>query len=68
MLEVLLRSAGQLVSRDALLKRVWGIDFDPGTNRVDVTLSRLRKAIADAGGGVRIETVRGTGFRLVPDP
>jgi DNA-binding response OmpR family regulator len=59
--EVFLRHAGQVLSREQLLSRVWGYDFDPGSNVVDVYVRYLRKKV----GADRIETVRGMGYRLV---
>lgn len=59
--EELLRHAGQVLSREQLLSRVWGYDFDPGSNVVDVYIRYLRNKI----GADRIETVRGMGYRLV---
>jgi DNA-binding response OmpR family regulator len=61
LLEVLVRSAGTVLSRDQLLDRVWGLPFDPGTNVVDVYIGYLRRKI----GPERIETVRSRGYRLV---
>lgn len=61
LLETFLRHPGQVLSREQLLSRVWGYDFDPGSNVVDVYVRYLRKKL---GGGV-IETVRGMGYRLV---
>lgn len=58
--EEFLRHPDQLLSREQLLSRVWGYDFDPGSNVVDVYVSYLR---AKFGPG-RIETVRGMGYRL----
>lgn len=58
--EVFLRHAGQVLSREQLLSRVWGYDFDPGSNVVDVYVRYLRKKL----GAERIETVRGSGYRL----
>lgn len=52
--------AGQVLSREQLLSRVWGYDFDPGSNVVDVYVGYLRKKM----GSVKIETVRGVGYRL----
>ena len=60
MLEVLLRHAGQVLSREQLLSQVWGYDHDPGSNVVDVYVGYLRKKV----GGDRIETVRGAGYRF----
>jgi DNA-binding response OmpR family regulator len=60
MLEVLIRHADQVLSREQLLSHVWGYDYDPGSNVVDVYVGYLRKKLgADA-----IETVRGMGYRL----
>lgn len=59
--EELLRHAGQVLSREQLLSRVWGYDFDPGSNVVDVYVGYLRHKL----GAERIETVRGVGYRLV---
>lgn len=60
LLETLLRHPGQVLSREQLLSRVWGYDFDPGSNVVDVYVRYLRRKI----GPERIETVRGVGYRL----
>lgn len=60
LLETLLRHAGQVLSREQLLSHVWGYDFDPGSNVVDVYIRYLRKKLGD---GV-VETVRGMGYRL----
>ena len=59
--EELIRHAGQVLSREQLLSRVWGYDFDPGSNVVDVYVRYLRNKL----GAERIETVRGMGYRLV---
>ncbi|MWB99930.1 response regulator transcription factor [Agromyces seonyuensis] len=61
--EELLRHPDQVLSREQLLSRVWGFDFDPGSNVVDVYVRYLRNKI----GANYIETVRGMGYRLV-DP
>ncbi|RSN39828.1 DNA-binding response regulator [Amycolatopsis sp. WAC 04197] len=60
LLETLLRNRGQVLSREQLLGGVWGFDFDPGSNVVDVYIRYLRGKI----GAERIETVRGMGYRL----
>jgi DNA-binding response OmpR family regulator len=60
--ETFLRHAGQVLSREQLLSRVWGYDYDPGSNIVDVYVGYLRKKLFDD----RIETVRGMGYRLRP--
>jgi DNA-binding response OmpR family regulator len=60
MLEVLIRHADQVLSREQLLSHVWGYDYDPGSNVVDVYVGYLRKKV----GSDAIETVRGMGYRL----
>jgi DNA-binding response OmpR family regulator len=58
--ETLLRHPGQVLSREQLLNHVWGYDFDPGSNVIDVYIGYLRKKL----GNGHIETVRGMGYRL----
>ncbi|TFB95211.1 MULTISPECIES: response regulator transcription factor [unclassified Cryobacterium] len=58
--EEFLRNPDQVLSREQLLSRVWGYDFDPGSNVVDVYVGYLRAKF----GASRIETVRGMGYRL----
>lgn len=60
LLEILLRHPGQVLSREQLLSAVWGYDFDPGSNVVDVYVGYLRRKL----GATRIMTVRGMGYRL----
>jgi two-component system, OmpR family, response regulator len=64
LLEHLLLHAGEVISRTELLERVWDMNFDPGSNVVDVNVTRIRKKLADAGAEVRIEARRGMGFVL----
>jgi two-component system, OmpR family, copper resistance phosphate regulon response regulator CusR len=59
--EMFLRNPGQVLSREQILSSVWGFDFDPGSNVVDVYVRYLRKKL----GAERIATVRGMGYRLV---
>lgn len=61
--EAFLRHPGQALSREQLLSRVWGYDFDPGSNVVDVYVRYLRNKL----GASRITTVRGVGYRLVDE-
>lgn len=60
LLETLMQHPGLVISREQLLKEVWGYDYDPGTNIVDVYIGYLRKRL----GIYAIETVRGVGYRL----
>lgn len=58
--EEFFRHPDQVLSREQLLSRVWGLDFDPGSNVVDVYVGYLRAKF----GAERIQTVRGMGYRL----
>ena len=60
LVEAFLRHPDQVLSREQLLDRVWGYDFDPGSNVVDVYIRYLRRKL----GAEVIETVRGMGYRL----
>lgn len=60
--EVFFRNPDQVLSRQQLLSNVWGYDFDPGSNVVDVYVGYLRKKL----GNELLVTVRGMGYRLVP--
>lgn len=64
LLEYLMRSPGRVYTRTQILEHVWGYDFDPNTNIVDVCLQRLRKKVEQAGEEKLIETVRGVGYRI----
>jgi two-component system, OmpR family, copper resistance phosphate regulon response regulator CusR len=58
--EMFFRHPGQVLSREQLLSHVWGYDFDPGSNIVDVYVGYLRRKL----GKERIAAVRGMGYRL----
>jgi two-component system copper resistance phosphate regulon response regulator CusR len=58
--EMFFRHPGQVLSREQLLSHVWGYDYDPGSNVVDVYVGYLRKKLGEG----RITTVRGMGYRL----
>jgi two-component system, OmpR family, copper resistance phosphate regulon response regulator CusR len=60
--EMFFRHPGQVLSCEQLLSRVWGYDFDPGSNVVDVYVGYLRRKV----GRQRITSVRGMGYRLEP--
>jgi two-component system, OmpR family, copper resistance phosphate regulon response regulator CusR len=61
LLATLVRNSGRVLSRGQLLEMVWDLDFDPGSNVVDVYIAALRRKI----GARFIETVRGLGYRFV---
>lgn len=64
LLATFMRHVGQVLSRQQLLDQVWDIDFDPGSNIVEVYVAALRRKI----GSAYLETVRGLGYRfVVPD-
>jgi two-component system OmpR family response regulator len=63
-LELMMRHAGQTITRTMLFEAVWGYHFNPGTNLVDVHMSRLRKKIDPPGVKPLIQTVRGSGYIL----
>jgi DNA-binding response OmpR family regulator len=63
LLELLLRHRGQVVTRAMILERVFGYSFVPNTNIVDVHISHLRQKLAAPACRLRIETVRGVGYR-----
>jgi DNA-binding response OmpR family regulator len=60
LIELLLRHPDQVLTREQILSHVWGFDFDPGSNVVDVYVRHLRRKL----GAEQIETVRGVGYRL----
>jgi len=64
LLETFVRHAGQVLSRAQLLDMVWGYDFDPGSNVVDVYVGYLRRKL----GGDLFRTVRGMGYQLQVRP
>ena len=62
LLEYLMRSPGEVFSREVLLQRVWGWDFDGGSRTVDVHVQQIRAKLGEHAD--LIETVRGVGYRL----
>jgi DNA-binding response OmpR family regulator len=64
-LEHLMLHRGEVVARTTLLGEVFGMQFDPGSNIVDVNVARLRKKLTAAGARVRIVARRGVGFMIV---
>lgn len=68
LLECLLRAEGRPVTRTDLLQQVWGLQFDPGTNVVDVAVQRLRRKLDDGFAPALLQTVRGLGYALAASP
>ena len=64
LLECLMRAAPQPVTRRMLLEQVWGYNFDPQTNVIDVHISRLRQSIGEGGSAPLLATIRGVGYAL----
>jgi two-component system OmpR family response regulator len=68
LLEVLMRHAGQVMTRTMLLEKVWDYRFDPQTNVIDVHISRLRQKVDRGFAQPLIHTIRGAGYSLrAPD-
>ena len=67
LLEYLMRAPGRIYTRIQILEHVWGYDFDPSTNLVDVHIQRLRQKLSPEDRERFIETVRGVGYRFRKD-
>ena len=65
LLEELLRARGRVVVKDTLEERLYGFDEPVTPNALEAAVSRLRRRLGEAGAGIRIETKRGIGYRLV---
>lgn len=66
-LEYLIRHAGRAVTQTALAQAVWNLDFETGTNVVEVHVNRLRKKIDEDGKPSLIQTIRGSGYLIEKD-
>lgn len=60
-----MENAGEVVTREMLLRHVWKMDFDPQTNVVDVNIGRLRRKLEDGFERPALETILGSGYRLL---
>jgi two-component system OmpR family response regulator len=60
-----MENAGEVVTREMLLRNVWNLSFDPQTNVIDVNVGRLRRKLEEGFASPVLETVWGTGYRLV---
>lgn len=65
LLALLMRNAGDVLPRDVLMERIWGIDFMGESRTLDVHIKTLRKKLGDAGGCIK--TVRNVGYMAKPD-
>ena len=68
LLEHMLQNPERVVTRTELLEKVWEMHFDPGSNVVDVHVSRIRTKLRQAGSRVRLATLRGAGYMLTATP
>ena len=64
LLTYLLRNTGRVLSREQILRAVWGYEYDPGTNVVDVYVGYLRRKLRRSGESDPIVTVRSVGYRF----
>ncbi|CAN1209251.1 response regulator transcription factor [Tumidithrix helvetica PCC 7403] len=64
LLEYLMRSPGRVFTRTQILEHIWGYDFNPSTNLVDVCIQRIRKKLDRVGGSGCLESMRGVGYRF----
>jgi len=68
LLLALVEAGGRPIARAALIRDLWGLGFDPGTNRVEVNVSRLRAKLDRGEAWPMLRTVRGRGYCLIaPD-
>lgn len=67
LLAVLMRHPGQVVSREALTREVWGAASTPGSNPVEVHIFNLRRKLRQLTDEVGVQTVRGQGYLLQGD-
>ncbi len=66
-LEMMMRAAGRVVTRDKILEGLYGFDDEPTSNAVDANISRLRRHLKEAGSDVQIQVIRGVGYLLRPE-
>lgn len=67
LLELFMRNRGQVITKDQILNRVWGLDTDVEMNNVEIYIHYLRKKLTPEQFNIRIETVRGIGYCLKED-
>jgi DNA-binding response OmpR family regulator len=64
LLRELVRGAGRVISAEELQERIWGMDFDPGTNVVAVHVSRLRSKLTKVGSAISLKATRRAGYQI----
>jgi DNA-binding response OmpR family regulator len=64
LLELLMNHTGQVLSRDQIVRKLWGVEGDPGSNAVDVHVKNLRRKLIEGGSAEVVETIRGLGYRF----
>jgi two-component system response regulator MprA len=64
LLELFMRNPRQVLTRSIIFERVWGYDFGPGSNSLDVYVGYLRRKLEQYGGSRLVQTVRGVGYAL----
>src|ERR1700693_2505595 len=64
LLTYLMRNGGHVLTREQILRAVWGYDYDPGTNVVDVYVGYLRRKLRNGDSGAPISTIRSVGYRF----
>ena len=64
LLSYLMRNRGHVLTREQILRAVWGYEYDPGTNVVDVYIGYLRRKLARADAPAPIVTIRSVGYRF----
>ncbi len=62
LLKLFMKNVGIVLTRDVLLEKIWGYDFDGETRTVDVHIRTLRQKLGEAGDF--IDTIRGVGYRI----
>jgi DNA-binding response OmpR family regulator len=67
LLAYLMRHPDQVLSHAQILNAVWGYDYDPGTNVLEVYIGYLRRKLGDVDGPAPIQTLRSAGYKLVSD-
>lgn len=66
--KVLMSNAGQIVSKEMLINKVWGVGSSAEDNNVEAYISFVRKKIKFIGSSAKIETIRKAGYRLLKSP